>query len=99
MQINKERNEDNLTWRLSGRLDTVTAPELQKAVDAELAGIKKLTIDMEALEYITSAGLRVLLLAAKKLDDAKGMFVIRNISKGVREVFKITGFDKILHVQ
>ena len=63
MTINKERNNDTLTLAIEGRLDTVTAPELEKVVNEETADIKELVLDMNALEYISSAGLRVLLAA------------------------------------
>ncbi|MBR1702861.1 MAG: STAS domain-containing protein [Lachnospiraceae bacterium] len=99
MQISKERKEDRLEWALSGRLDTVTAPQLQEAVKTDLEGVRNLTIDMAALEYITSAGLRVLLQASKKLGALGGTVAIQNANKEIREVFKITGFDTILHVQ
>lgn len=96
MEIVKERQGDSLTLRLSGRLDTVTSPELQEAVTKELDGVKHLAVDMAELEYITSAGLRVLLNAAKKMDAAKGSMVVKNANEDIREVFKITGFDDIL---
>ena len=68
MTINKERNNDTLTLAIEGRLDTVTAPELEKVVNEETADIKELVLDMNALEYISSAGLRVLLAAQKKMN-------------------------------
>ncbi len=96
MEIVKERQGDSLTLRLSGRLDTGTSPELQEVVTKEIDGVKHLAVDMAELEYITSAGLRVLLNAAKKMDAAKGSMVVKNANEDIREVFKITGFDDIL---
>ena len=96
MEIVKERQGDSLTLRLSGRLDTGTSPELQEVVTKELDGVKHLAVDMAELEYITSAGLRVLLNAAKKMDAAEGSMVVKNANEDIREVFKITGFDDIL---
>lgn len=96
MEIVKERQGDSLTLRLSGRLDTGTSPELQEVVTKELDGVKHLAVDMAELEYITSAGLRVLLNAAKKIDAAEGSMVVKNANEDIREVFKITGFDDIL---
>ena len=96
MEIVKERQGDSLTLRLSGRLDTGTSPELQEVVTKELDGMKHLAVDMAELEYITSAGLRVLLNAAKKIDAAEGSMVVKNANEDIREVFKITGFDDIL---
>ena len=95
MTINKERNNDTLTLAIEGRLDTVTAPELEKVVNEETADIKELVLDMNALEYISSAGLRVLLAAQKKM-NRQGEMIIRNVNDVIMEIFEVTGFVDIL---
>lgn len=99
MNIAKEQNADALNIALEGRLDTVTAPALAAEVSAEaLSGITALTLDFGELEYISSAGLRVL-LAAQKIMNKQGSMVIKNVNNTIMEVFEITGFVDILTVQ
>ncbi len=98
MKIEKGKNGTRLVVRLIGRLDTTTAPELQKVVSNELQDIAELQIDMEELEYVSSAGLRVLLSAAKKLKAAGGSMLVKNVNPQVMDVFKITGFNAILTI-
>ena len=98
MTINKERNNETLTLVIEGRLDTVTAPELEKVVNEETADIKELLLDMNALEYISSAGLRVLLAAQKKMNKQGSMKLV-NVNDDVMEVFDITGFLDILNIE
>lgn len=81
-----------------GRLDTTTAPALDKAVNEELAGVKALVLDLKGLEYISSAGLRVLLSAQKKFQQ-QGSMKLRNVSADVMEVFEMTGFADILTIE
>lgn len=99
MKIEENREGEKLTLQLSGRLDTSTAPRLQACVDSKLEGVSDLQIDMENLEYISSAGLRVLLSAGKKMKAAEGDMVITGANEEIREVFKITGFDTILKIR
>ena len=98
MTINKERNNDTLTLAIEGRLDTVTAPELEKVVNDETADIKELVLDMNALEYISSAGLRVLLAAQKKMNK-QGSMKLKGVCDAVMEVFEMTGFADILVIE
>ena len=91
LNINKETDGNNLTIALSGRLDTTTAPDLESKLKESLDGVIALSIDCKELEYISSAGLRVLLFAHKVMNKQGGM-VIRNISKDIKEIFDITGF-------
>ena len=98
MTINKERNNDTLTLAIEGRLDTVTAPELEKVVNEETADIKELVLDMNALEYISSAGLRVLLAAQKKMNK-QGSMKLKCVCDAVIEVFEMTGFADILVIE
>ena len=98
MTINKERNNETLTLVIEGRLDTVTAPELEKVVNEETADIKELVLDMNALEYISSAGLRVLLAAQKKMNK-QGVMKLTDVCDAVMEVFEMTGFADILTIE
>ena len=98
MKIEINRDGESLELRISGRLDTTTAPELSKAVDGETEGIKVLQFNLKELEYISSAGLRVLLAAYKKMKAAEGVMKVVNACEDVMEVFKITGFDKTLGI-
>lgn len=99
MEIRKKQGKAELTLDILGRLETSTAPQLQEVVDNDLSGILHLHIDMKQLEYVSSAGLRVLLEAKNKIKDAGGTMVVTGVNKEVMEVFKITGFDEILDIQ
>ena len=98
MKIDKTQNGTELMVALEGRLDTVTSPDLDAALGS-LEGVTKLTIDMEKLVYISSAGLRVLLNAQKKLEKAGSSMIIRNANEELKEIFEITGFDEILTIE
>ena len=98
MEINKKVNADELTVELVGRLDTTTAPDLEAELKDSLDGIKKLVFDMEKLEYISSAGLRVL-LSNQKIMNKQGEMIIRNASEDVKEIFDVTGFCDILTIE
>jgi len=96
MDIKKTSNGDSLVVELTGRLDTTTAPELEAAL--ELDGVKDLVLDFLNLEYISSAGLRVILAAQKKM-SSQGSMVVRNVNDTIKEVFEITGFIDILTIE
>lgn len=98
MTINKKVDGTELTLAVEGRLDTVTAPELEAALKSSLDGIKELVFDFAALEYVSSAGLRVL-LSAQKIMNKQGSMVIRNVGEMVMEVFEVTGFSDILTIE
>ena len=98
MNIEKKLDGDNLVISLEGRLDTMTAPELEEVIKGNVDGVKALTIDMTKLEYISSAGLRTLLMA-KKLLQNKGVVKVTNINEIVREVFEVTGFIDLLDIE
>ncbi|MEG2288191.1 MAG: STAS domain-containing protein [Ruthenibacterium sp.] len=98
MTINKTVNETELTLTLSGRLDTTTAPELEDALKNSLDNVNSLILDFEALEYISSAGLRVL-LSAQKVMNKQGKMVIRHVNDTILEVFEVTGFNDILTIE
>lgn len=87
-----------MTLGIEGRLDTVTAPQLEKELKESLDGIKELIIDAAKLEYISSAGLRVL-LSAQKTMNKQGSMVVKNVSEEVSEIFEVTGFSDILTIE
>lgn len=98
MQINKTANGDTITYALSGRLDTTTAPELEAELKLSLDGVAHLILDFSDLEYISSSGLRVL-LAAQKVMGRQGDMTIRHVNESIMEVFEITGFSDLLTIQ
>ena len=89
------KTERRLTVTLEGRLDSETAPQLEQQLDAALEGVTILELDFSKLEYISSAGLR-LLLATQKRMNGQGEMIIKNVSKGIMEILEITGFNGIL---
>ena len=97
MKIETTKNDSNATITVSGRLDTVTSPELEKELQS-LAQIDSLVIDCADLEYISSAGLRVFLSAHKEFSK-KGGLTITNVSEAVMDIFEVTGFDQILNLK
>ena len=97
MTITKNENGPEVTLKVEGRLDTVSAPDLEKEIKS-LTVANELTIDFEKLDYISSAGLRVLLSTHKEFTNKGGMTII-NVNETVREVFEITGFSDILNIK
>ena len=98
MTIEKNLNGTELTVTIVGRLDTTTAPELEASLKESFAGVEKLTLDFAELEYLSSAGLRVL-LAAQKVMNKQGEMVIRNVNETINEIFEVTGFIDILTIE
>ncbi|MBR5438838.1 MAG: STAS domain-containing protein [Clostridia bacterium] len=98
MTIEKKINGEVANLVIAGRLDTQTAPELEKELDAILPNLKELTFDMAELEYISSAGLRVI-LKAQKVMNTQGSMKLTNVNDGIMEVFDITGFLDILTIE
>ena len=98
MKIEKKLKEKNLVIALEGRLDTTTAPQLEEELKNSLDGVKELTFDLSALEYISSAGLRVLLTAFKTMRN-KGKMKVTNANELVKEVFEVTGFSDFLPIE
>lgn len=98
MKINKNLNATELTIALEGRLDTTTAPGLEAELKNSLTGIESLAMDFAELEYISSAGLRVL-LSAQKVMNKQGKLVIRHVNETIMEVFEVTGFIDILTIE
>ena len=97
MTIEKKKEGNRLILAVSGRLDTMTAPELENVIKENLNGLEELVLDFENLEYISSAGLRVVLGTRKAMGDGK--FSVRNLCSDVREIFEITGFSDIITIE
>ncbi len=98
MTITKQLNGTNLDIALEGRLDTMTAPELEAELKTALGSVESLTLDCEKLDYISSAGLRVL-LSAHKIMSGKGGMKLIHVNEVVSEVFEVTGFSDILTIE
>ena len=98
MTITKTENGSAITIALEGRLDTLTAPELEAELKKDLDSADSLILDFSKLDYISSAGLRVL-LSAHKIMSAKGGMKVTNVNEIVQEVFEVTGFSDILAVE
>ncbi len=98
LNIEKKTNASELTLALCGRLDTSTAPELEAAIKQSISGVTALIIDMQALEYISSAGQRVL-LAAQKIMNKQGEMKVTHVNETVSEIFDITGFSDFLTIE
>lgn len=98
MKINKTKQEKELTIALEGRLDTTTAPQLEQELQNSLAGVENLVFDLSGLEYLSSAGLRVLLYAQKVMNK-QGRMTVRGANDMISEVFEITGFVDILNIE
>lgn len=98
MQISTRTNNEIHIVAIAGSLDSTTSPEAQKALDAVIAGARNVALDFTELDYISSAGLRVLLGAAKQLRASGGTLRMFGLNQSVREVFEISGFSTILSV-
>ena len=98
MTIEKTITNASASLKIVGRLDTSTAPELEAAIDGCVAGIKELVLDCSKLEYVSSAGLRVI-LKAQKLMNAQGNMKLTHVNETIMEVFDITGFADILTIE
>lgn len=98
MTMETTKNNHELLITLEGRLDTTTAPQLEEELKANMAGITELVLDFGKLEYISSAGLRVL-LAAQKVMNKQGKMIIRHVNETVMEIFEVTGFVDILSIE
>ena len=98
MKIEKMRNDNKLTLALEGRLDTTTAPQLEAEIRGGLDGVTELVLACGKLEYLSSAGLRVI-LAAQKIMNKQGKMIVRQVNETILEVFEITGFIDILNIE
>ena len=98
MNINIEKVDNSTVFKLEGRLDTVTAPELEQAINNEGEALENLVLDFGGISYISSAGLRVLLTAQKKM-NVQGSMELVNVSEDVMDIFEMTGFADILVIK
>lgn len=99
MIIDIKTKQDKIVLKVCGRLDTATAPQLEEELKGETEGRKEIVLDFSELEYISSAGLRVLLSAHKVMKKQNGKLVVQNANEEVREVFVITGFSEIMDLE
>ena len=98
MNITEKSNGSELCIFLEGRLDTTTAPELEKILSGSLDGVTDLTFDMGKLDYLSSAGLRILLGAQKRMNK-QGSMKVTNVNETIMEIFEVTGFADILTIE
>ncbi|MEE5993525.1 MAG: STAS domain-containing protein [Oscillospiraceae bacterium] len=98
MKITMNRNGNELIVSLEGRLDTLTAPELEEQLEPALDGVEKLVFDFAELKYISSAGLRVLLTAMQVMEE-QGEMIVKNVTSEVMEIFEVTGFIDDLNIE
>lgn len=99
MEAKFNKQDTSLTVVISGNIDTVTAPELDSQLQENLSGIKDLILDFAAVDYISSAGLRVILMANQQMEDVDGNMTVKNVNEDVRDVFEMTGFDSLLNLE
>ena len=98
LNIDKTQNGESAVFALEGRLDTLTVSELESAIKEALPGLTELTFDFEKLDYISSSGLRVLLLAQKAM-NGKGTMKVCKVSEAIMEIFEMTGFSDVLTIE
>ena len=98
LNIKNTREEARLTVALEGRLDTTTAPDLEKNLQESIQGVEELTMDFEKLDYISSAGLRVL-LSAQKIMNKQGSMKLCHVNESIMEILEVTGFVDILTIE
>ena len=98
MTIEKNLNGAELIVKVVGRLDTTTAPELETSLKESFEGLEKLVLDFGELDYLSSAGLRVLLQAQKAMNK-QGEMVVRNVNETISEIFEVTGFSDVLTIE
>lgn len=99
MNISKDYDNKDLTLSVEGRIDTLTSQDLETEINDEIGKFDSLTIDFEKVEYISSAGLRVLIATQKKLKTTDTPMVIKNVNSTINEIFRMSGFDKILKIE
>ena len=98
MTVEKITNGDSLTLKVDGRVDTTNAKEFEEIITNSLDGVKELIMDFDSLEYISSAGLRVMLMAIKKMKK-QGSMAVTNANEMVKEIFEVTGFSDLVEVE
>lgn len=99
LQITKESEGDLLTVHISGDLNIKTSPQLEDELTKSIGGIKKLILDFSNVEYISSAGLRVLLAMEKNMRRQGGSMILRNVNPAVKEIIRLAGFLQVMHIE
>lgn len=99
MEVKFNKQDSSLTVTISGNIDTVTAPELDSKLQENISDVKDLVLDFAAVDYISSAGLRVILMANQQMEDVDGNMTVKNVNEDVRDVFEMTGFDSLLNLE
>ena len=99
MEVKFNKQDSTLTVTICGNIDTVTAPELDSKLQENLSGIQELILDFAAVDYISSAGLRVILMTNQLMEDVDGKMTVKNVNEDVRDVFEMTGFDSLLNLE
>jgi anti-anti-sigma factor len=99
MEITKEYDGKDLTMSVEGRIDTITSQDLEKEIASEMGNFNSLVMDFTDLSYISSAGLRLMIITQKKLKPENIPFTIINVDDTVGEIFRMSGFDKILEIE
>ena len=99
MEVKFNKQDSTLTVEISGNIDTVTAPELDSQLQENLADVKDLILDFAAVDYISSAGLRVILMTNQMMEEVDGSMTVKNVNEDVRDVFEMTGFDSLLNLE
>lgn len=98
LNINKSFSDNKAVFALEGRLDTLSAPELERQLEGAACEAEELTFDLAGLEYISSAGLRVLLCANKKM-IGRGCMRVKNVPQTIMDIFEVTGFDELFAIE
>ena len=99
MEVKFNKQDSTLNVVISGNIDTVTAPELDSQLQENITDVKDLILDFAAVDYISSAGLRVILMANQQMEDVDGNMTVKNVNEDVRDVFEMTGFDSLLNLE
>ncbi len=99
LSLNEKMEGNTLTVLLEGKITSKNAPELTSALEGKLQSLDKLVFDFAGLEYITSAGIRVILNALQALEEHDGEMVLKNVNSDIREVFRLTGFLEVLTIE
>ncbi len=99
MNITEKKNEGQIVLEISGQVDTVTSPELQKSILTSFQKVKDIVIDMSAVPYMSSAGLRALLIGQKTAASKGGSMVLTGVTDTVMQVFEMSGFSKVLNIK
>ena len=99
MEATFDKNANSLTVAVTGSIDTVTAPQLDSLLQENWEGVTELIMDFAEVDYISSAGLRVILMANQQMEECDGSMTVRNINEDIREIFEMTGFDSLLDLE